>query len=138
MTIGQGYLAKSATVAGTALSGATSFSVARGAATIVDLRSDGELFAQKTPIIPSNIEIEVETRDLAADVAVGATGTLSLVADKMTGGVTLAGTVTFSATSCTVTSVGQGTDINGQAVLRISARINASSATNAGLTVASV
>jgi hypothetical protein len=138
MAIAHGYLAKSAQVAGVTLSGATSFSLSRGTASIIDLRSDGELFSTKTPLIPANVEIEVETRDLAADVAVGATGALSLVADKMTGGVTLSGTVTFAATSCTVTSVTQGTDINGQAVLSIGARINGSSGTASGLTVTSV
>jgi hypothetical protein len=138
MTIANGFIAKSAQVAGVTLSGSTSFSVSRGAAQIVDLRSDGELFAQKTPLIPSNVEISVETRDLAADVAVGATGALSLVADKMTGGVALSGTVTFAATSCTVTSVSQGTDINGQTTLSITARVNSANGSASGLTVTSV
>ena len=138
MTIAHGYLAKSATVAGVALSGSTSFSVSRPVAQIVDLRSDGELFARHTPVIPGNIEISVETRDIAADIAVGTSGSLSLVSDKMTGGVALSGTVTFSATSCTVTSVTQGTDINGNATVSIQARINSADGAASGLSVASV
>jgi hypothetical protein len=137
MTIAQGYLAKSATVAGVSLSGATSFSVSRPTGTIVDLRSDGELFARQTPIIPGNVEIQVETRDLAADIAVGTTGSLSLVSDKMTGGVTLTGTVTFSASSCTITSVTNGSDINGATTVSITARINSADGIASGLTVAS-
>jgi hypothetical protein len=59
------------------------------------------------------------------------------VADKMTGGKTLSGTVTFSATSCTVLSVSRGTDINGAAVLRVSARINSADGAASGLTITS-
>lgn len=136
MTIATGFLAKSASVAGFTLSGTTTFGLSEGGSP-VDLRSDGELFAKVTPIIPTNIELDVETKDIAAAISVGTTGSLSLVADKMTGGKTLSGTVTYSATSCTVTGVSRGTDINGAAVLRVSARINSADGAASGLTITS-
>jgi hypothetical protein len=137
MTIAIGFLAKSAQVAGVTLSGTTTFGLSQGGVP-VDLRSDGELYARVTPIIPTNIELDVETKDIASTIDAGTTGALSLVADKMTGGKTLSGTVTFSATSCTVLSVSRGTDINGAAVLRVSARINSADGAASGLTITSV
>ena len=136
MTIANGFLAKSATVGGVALAGMTTFGVSRGGS-VVPIRSDGELFDRVTPINPSNVELDIETRDIAASVDVGTTGALSLVADKMTGGKTLSGTVTYSASSSTITSVSQGTDINGSAVLRITARINSADGAASGLTITS-
>jgi hypothetical protein len=136
MTIATGFLAKSAQVAGVSLSGTTTFGLSQGCVP-VDLRSDGELYARVTPIIPTNIELDVETKDIAAAIDAGTTGALSMVADKMTGGKTLSGTVTFSATSCTVLSVSRGTDINGAAVLRVSARINSADGAASGLTITS-
>lgn len=134
MTIAHGFLAKSAQVAGVSLSGTTTFGLSQGG-TPVELRSDGELYAKVTPIIPSNIEVDVETRDIAAAIDVGTTGALSLVADKMVGGKTLTGTTSFAAAGCTVTSVTRGTDINGAAVLRVSARINSADGSASGLTI---
>jgi hypothetical protein len=136
MTISTGFLAKSAQVAGVSLNGTTTFGLSQGGSP-VELRSDGELYARVTPIIPTNVELEVETRDIAAAIDAGTTGALSLVADKMTGGKTLSGTETFSATTCTVLSVTRGTDINGQSVLRVSARINSADGSASGLTVTS-
>ena len=136
MTIANGFLAKSAQVGGVTLSGMTTFGLSR-TASVIPMRSDGELYDKVTPIIPGNVEIDVETRDIGATVDVGATGALSMVADKMTGGKTLAGTVTFSATSSTVTSVSQGTDIGGSAVLRITARINSADGSASGLSIVS-
>lgn len=126
MTISTGFLAKSATVAGVACAGLTTLGFSQGGQAI-DLRSDGELFAVVIPIIPSNYDLEIETRDLAAlgSISVGTTGSLSLAADKMVGGKTLTGTLTFTAVTVTVRSVSGGTDINGQAVVRISATVNA-------------
>ena len=134
MTIATGFLAKSATVAGVACAGFTTLGFSQGGQA-VDLRSDGELFARVVPIIPSNIDLEIETRDLAAAIEAGATGSLSIVADKMTGGKTLSGTLTFTATTVTVRSVSRGTDINGQAVVRIGATINSADGTASGLTI---
>lgn len=136
MTIATGFLAKSATVGGVTLSGMTTLGLSEGGSPI-DLRSDGELYARVTPIIPANPEVEVETRDIAAAIVPGTTGSLSMVADKMTGGKTLSGTVTIAATSCTVLSAVRGTDINGQAVLRISARVNSADGAASGITVTS-
>lgn len=136
MTIAVGFLAKSATVAGVALNGTTSFSVSRSGAQVVDLRSDGELFARNTPIIPGNVTVTIETRDIGASIAQGTTGALSIVADRMTGGVELSGTTTFSAASCTVMDVTQGSDINSNATLTIQARINSPDGIVDGLTVA--
>jgi hypothetical protein len=45
--------------------------------------------------------------------------------------------VTYSATSSTITSVSQGTDIGGSAVLRITARINSADGAASGLTITS-
>jgi hypothetical protein len=137
MTIAHGFLAKSAQVGGVSLNGMTTFSNAAATATQVNTRSDGELFEQRTVIIPDNEVVEAQTRDIAAAVAVGATGALSLVADKMTGGITLAGTVTVAAASSTVTSVSRGTDIDGNAVLNITARVNSANGTSSGVTVTS-
>jgi hypothetical protein len=136
MTIATGFLAKSAQIGGVTLSGTTTFNVNDGG-TVVPLKSDGELYQRVTPIIPDNITIDAETRDIASTVAVGTSGALSLVADKMTGGKTLSGTVTYSATTSTITSVTRGTDINGQAVLRISAVINSADGAASGLTITS-
>lgn len=137
MTISNSFLAKSAQIGGSTLSGMTTFGLSQGG-TPIELRSDGELYSLVTPVIPGNIEVDIETRDIATTVDTGTTGAMSLVADKMTGGKTLSGTVTFSAASSTVISVTRGTDINGSAVTRITARVNGSSATNSGLTVTSV
>ena len=77
MTIATGFLAKSAQVAGVTLSGTTTFGLSQGGVP-VDLRSDGELYARVTPIIPTNIELDVETKDIASTVDAGTTGALSL------------------------------------------------------------
>jgi hypothetical protein len=135
MTISTGFLAKSATVAGVACAGLTTIGFSQGGQA-VDLRSDGELFAQVIPIIPSNIDLEIETRDLAVAIEVGTTGSLSIATDKMVGGKTLAGTLTFTAATVTVRSVSRGTDINGQSVVRIGATINSANGTSTGLTIA--
>lgn len=137
MTIATGFIAKTAQVGGVTLNGATTIGLSQGGVP-VDLRSDGELYARVTPVIPTNPEVDVETRDLATTAAIGATGALSMVADKMTGGVVLSGTVTISASSCTILSVGRGTDINGQAVVRISARVNSADGIASGITITSV
>ena len=134
MTIATGFLAKSATVAGVTCNGLTTLGFSQGGQAI-DLRSDGELFAQVIPIIPSNIDLEIETRDLAVAIEVGATGSLSVATDKMVGGKTLTGTLTFTATTTTVRSVSRGTDINGQAVVRIGATINSANGSASGLTI---
>jgi hypothetical protein len=136
MTIATGFLAKSATVAGVACAGLTTLGFSQGGQA-VDLRSDGELFAQKIPIIPSNWDLEIETRDLAVlgSIESGTTGSLSLATDKMTGGKTLSGTLTFTSTTVTVRSVSGGTDINGQAVVRIGATVNSANGSSSGLTV---
>jgi hypothetical protein len=134
MTISTGFLAKSATVAGVACAGLTTIGFSQGGQA-VDLRSDGEMFAQIIPIIPSNIDLEIETRDLAVAIEVGTTGSLSIATDKMVGGKTLTGTLTFTATMVTVRSVSRGTDINGQAVVRIGATINSTNGTVTGLTI---
>ena len=134
MTIATGFLAKSAQVGGVTLSGMTTFGISR-TATPVAIRSDGELYDKVTPLIPGNVEVDIETRDIASAAAVGASGAMSLVADKMTGGVALSGTVTYAASSSTITSVSQGTDIGGQAVLRITARVNSADGVASGLTI---
>jgi hypothetical protein len=134
MSIAHGYLAKSAQVAGVSLSGMTVFGTAEGAQ-VVTTKSDGDLFEKITPLIPGNTEVSVQTRDIAASISVGTSGALSLVADKMVGGKTLTGTVTYSASSCTVLSVSRGTDIEGQAVLNVSARINSADGSTSGLTI---
>jgi hypothetical protein len=136
MTIANGFLAKTAQVGGVTLNGMTTFGLSR-TASVVPMRSDGELYDKVTPIIPGNVEIDIETRDIAASVDVGASGAMSLVADKMTGGKTLSGTVTYSASSSTITSVSQGTDIGGSAVLRITARVNSVDGAASGLTITS-
>lgn len=136
MTIANGFLAKSAQAGGVTFSGMTTFGLSRSGS-VVPIRSDGELYDKITPIIPGNVEVDIETRDIAASVDVGATGAMSLVADKMTGGKTLSGTVTYSATSSTITSVSQGTDITGAAVLRITARVNSADGAASGLTITS-
>lgn len=134
MTIATGFLAKSATVAGVACNGLTTLGFSQGGQA-VDLRSDGELFAQVIPIIPSNIDLEIETRDLAVAIEAGTTGSMSIATDKMVGGKTLTGTLTFTATTVTVRSVSRGTDINGQAVVRIGATINSANGSSTGLTI---
>jgi hypothetical protein len=130
------FLAKSATVAGVVLNGVVSVSLSQSGQ-VVDLRSSGELYAKKTPIIPGNIEGSVETRDLAASITLGTTGALSLVADKHGDGVTLSGTVTYAATACVITGIEDGVDINGAASKRISFRINSADGAASGLTVTS-
>ncbi len=134
MAIANGFLAKSATVAGVSLSGMTSFGISESGSP-VELRSDGQLYSTVTPIIPGNVEVEVETRDISAAISPGTTGSLSLVSDKMVGGKTLTGTTSFTAAGCTVLSASRGTDISGSAVLRISARINSADGVASGLTI---
>jgi hypothetical protein len=136
MTIAVGFIAQSAVVAGVTLSGVTTIGLTETGAA-VDVRSDGELYAKVTPVIPANSEVEFETRDIAAAITRGTTGSLSMVAGKMTGGVTISGTVTIAASSCTVLSVVRGTDINGQAVLRGSARVNSADGAASGVTITS-
>lgn len=134
-----GYLAKTATVAGVALNGHTSFTVNEGVAAQPNTRSDGDQFERKTVLIPENVTISVESVDAnAGTISVGTSGSLSLVADKMTTGVTLAGTLTFSAVDCTVTSITRGADRDGNANFSITARINSATGAASGLTIASV
>jgi hypothetical protein len=134
MTIATGFIAKSATVAGVVCAGLTTLSFSQQGQ-VVDLRSDGELFAKVTPIIPGNIEVEIETRDLGVAIEVGTTGALSAVADKMTGGIAMSGTLTFAASSVTVRAVTRSDDINGQAVVKITAVINSATGAASGLTI---
>jgi hypothetical protein len=131
------FIAKSATVAGVVINGTVSCAISRGVAQVVDIRSAGELYAKKTPVIPGNVEVTVETRDIAADVVIGTAGALSLVADKHGDGVTLSGTVTYAASTCVITGVEDSVDINGAATKRITARINSADGTASGLTVTS-
>jgi hypothetical protein len=136
MTIATGFLAKNAVVAGVTCNGLTTLGFSQGGQAI-DLRSDGELFAKVIPIIPSNWDLEIETRDLSVlgSAEVGTTGSLTIATDKMTGGKTLSGTLTFTATTATVRSISGGTDINGVAVVRISATVNSANGSASGLTV---
>ena len=134
MTIANGFIVTSATAAGVSLAGMTTFSLSEGG-TPIDVRSDGELYAKVTPIIPTNVEVDIETRDISAAITVGTTGALSLVSTKMTGGKTLSGTTTFAAASCTVLSAVRGTDINGAAVLRLAIRINSADGAASGLSI---
>lgn len=134
-----GYLAKTATVAGVALNGHTSFTVNEGVAAQPNTRSDGQQYETITVLIPDNVTISVESVDAnAGAIGVGTTGALSLVADKMTSGVTLAGTLTFSAASCTVTSISRGSDRDGNASFSITARINSADGSASGMSIASV
>jgi hypothetical protein len=136
MTIATGFLAKSAQIGGVTVSGAISFGLSQGGVPI-DLRSDGELYPRVTPVIPTPIEVDIEGRDIAGSADAGTTGAMSLVADKMTGGKTLSGTVTYSAASSTILSVSRGTDLNGSAIVRISARVNSADGSTSGLTITS-
>ena len=134
-----GYLAKTAQVAGVTLNGHTSFTVNEGVAAQPNTRSDGDQFERKTVLIPENVTVSVESVDAdAGTISVGTSGALSLVADKMTTGVTLAGTLTFSAVDCTVTSITRGTDRDGNATFSITARVNSANGSASGLTIASV
>lgn len=133
-----GYLAKSATVAGVALNGTTSFNVTEGVASQPNTRSNGNQYETRTVLIPDNITVNVESVDAnAGTLGIGTTGALSLVADKMTTGVTLSGTLTFSATSCTITSINRGADRDGNASFSITARINSADGVASGLTITS-
>jgi hypothetical protein len=134
MTIATGFLAKSAVVAGVTCNGLTTLGFSQGGQAI-DLRSDGELFAKVIPIIPSNVDLEIETRDLGVAIEAGTTGSMTIATDKMVGGKTLTGTLTFTATTVTVRSVSRGTDINGQAVVRIGATVNSADGAASGLTI---
>lgn len=139
MTISVGFISRTATIAGVALNGTTTFGISEGGIPI-DVRSDGELFPRVTPIIPTPVEIDFETRDIAAAITPGTTGTFSMVADKMTGGKTLSGTVTISnvtSATCTVLNVSRGTDISGAAVLRGTARVNSADGSASGVQVVS-
>ena len=134
-----GYLAKSATVAGVALNGTTSFSVVEGVASQPNTRSDGNQYETRTILIPDNVTVNIESVDAnAGTLGIGTAGSLALVADKMTTGVTLAGTLTFSADSCVITSINRGTDRDGNASFSITARINSPTGSASGLTIASV
>lgn len=134
-----GYLAKTATVAGVALNGFTSFNINEGVAAQPNTRSDGQQYETKTVLIPDNITISVESVDAnAGTLGIGTSGALALVSDKMTTGVTLAGTLTFSAESCTVTSITRGTDRDGNASYSITARVNSANGIASGMTIASV
>jgi hypothetical protein len=133
-----GYLAKSAQVAGVTLNGTTSFSVTEGVASQPNTRSDGNQYETRTILIPDNVTVSIESVDAnAGTLGIGTSGALSLVSDKMTTGVTLDGTLTFSAASCTVTSVTRGTDRDGNASFSITARINSPDGSASGFTVAS-
>lgn len=135
MAAASGFIATSATVAGVALTGFTEFTVNQPVAARIDLRSDGELYAQKVPLIPGNVEIEFATLDLSAALAIGTTGSLSIVSKPMTGGVTLSGTLTFSATSCTIVNLTRGTDKNGNAIMRGTLVVLSADGSASGLSV---
>ena len=138
MTIATGFLAKSAQAGGVSFDGLTTFSLDEGTATQVQNRSDGELFERRTILIPENGTVSIQTRDIATSAKVGDTGALSLVSDKMTGGIELSGSVTVAATSSTITAASRGTDIDGNAVVNITARVNSPDGAESGITVTSV
>ena len=139
MTIATGFLAKSSQVGGVTIAGMYSWSAEDGVASQVDTRSDGELYEPRTVLVPANSTVTVTTRDLnVSGAVVGATGALSLVSDKMTGGVALAGTLTYSATGSTITAVSRSTDIDGSTNVTITARVNApAGGATSGVTVTS-
>lgn len=137
-----GYLAKSATVGGVVLNGTTSFTINEGVVSQPNTRSDGQQYETRTILIPDNVTVSIESIDAhangASSIGVGTSGALALVSDKMTTGVTLAGTLTFSATSCTVTSITRGTDRDGNASYSITARVNSTDGAASGLSIVSV
>ncbi len=134
MSIAYGFLAQSAQVGGLTISGHTVFGLTQNGNPL-ELKSDGELFSKVTPVIPENIMVEIETRDIGTAADVGTSGALSLVAAKMVGGKTLTGSATYAAVSSTIVSVTRGTDIHGNAVARIAARINSADGAASGLTI---
>lgn len=136
MTIANGYLAKSAQLGGIAFSGHTVFGLSENGRPI-QLKSDGERYNKVTPIIPDNTIVEIETRDLGHAAAIGTSGAMSCVADKMVGGITLTGTLTFAAASTTILSVNRGYDIEGNAISRVTAVINSPDGAVSGLGITS-
>ena len=126
------YIAKSASVAGVALTGATSFTVKK-TGQVVDTRSDGELFARVSPLVNVEETIEVEAKDVGIAPALGATGTTICVGSKHNGGVALSGTVTCTATKSTVTDVQHTLNMDGTPVVRVTLRVESSDGQTSGI-----
>ena len=126
------YLARSATVAGVALNGTVSFNV-KQTGTPIDLSSDADIYRRHVAMSRVDEEIEVETLDVSAAIAVGASGSTTLVGAKHTGGVTLTGTLTCTATSGVVTGVDKTINQDGRPALRITLAVRSSDGATTGI-----
>lgn len=137
MTIAHGYLSGTATVGGVSFNGASGFSLSEGVTSQLETKSDGELYEQRTVLIPDNVTGSVSGRNLETTAAIGASGTLTLTASRRTTGVTGTSTVTLSAVSSTITGIERSTDINGNTTVTINFRVNSADGAASGLSIAS-
>jgi len=132
MPLAYTYLAKSATACGVSLTGTVQFTVRQNGQPI-DLSSDADIFTRLVCMSKVTEEIEIETLDVAASVSVGAAGSTVLVGAKHTGGITMSGTLTCTATSGVVTGVENGINQEGRPVKRITVTVKSSDGATSGI-----
>jgi hypothetical protein len=126
------YLAKSASIAGTSYSGLISFRVAKRG-NRADLRSDGDLYQRKAPIVSIEETLEIELRDASAAPVMGQSGSTVLTGIKNTGGVTLSGTLVATCAASVVDAVECTIDMDGRPVVRVTVSVQSSDGVSSGV-----
>lgn len=132
MALSYTYIAKSASVCGVALNGLVSFSV-RTNGEVIDLKSDADIYDRLGCMSRVTEELQIETLDVAASITVGTAGATTLVGAKHTGGVTLSGTLTLTATSGVVTAVEHAFNQEGRPVLQVTVKVKSSTGAISGI-----
>lgn len=132
MTTANAHITKSAQLAGAAYTGVISWSIQEGASA-VDIRSDGELYQRKAPLVQYVETITVELRDYSQVPVKGATGSTVLTAGTLSGGSATGTNRTLTAANSTIESVEHGTDLHGNAVVRVSISVQSSDGLTSGL-----
>jgi hypothetical protein len=132
VTTANAYFCQSASLAGTAATGAISWSVQEGA-TAVDLRSDGELYQRSAPLVQHVQTLSVELRDYNCIPNLGAVGSTVLIAGSLTGGSGTGTTRTLTCAHSTIESVEHGTDLHGNALVRVGISIQSSDGLTSGI-----
>ena len=108
------YLAQSAIVAGTTLSGPVMIEVQESAGTVVDTRSNAELRLKKACLIQLGETATITAKDPGIRPAIGASGTMTLTSAKHVGGVSLTGSMSFTCAAVTVKAVRTSIGDDGQ------------------------
>jgi len=132
------YLASAGVVAGTTLVGTLVIEVNETAGTVVDTRSNAELRLKKACLLQLGEMATITAKDPGTRPAIGASGTMVLTGVRHTGGVTLAGSITYTCAAVTVKAVRSTIGDDGQPRVVIEVEILSADGQASGLSMAVV